>query len=178
MLRQRRSRNPRGEACSDESCKVAEIHPGDPPISPARCRNMAAIRCKNTSPELRVRSLLHGLGYRFRIHRRDLPGSPDIVLPRHRTVVFVHGCFWHRHPGCRYTTTPKTRKDFWSRKFEQNIQRDHRQQEQLREGGWSVMVLWECELRDLQSLKARLVQIRATASEFNGSCARQSSLAA
>ncbi len=123
---------------------------------------MAAIHCKDTSPELRVRSLLHGLGYRFRLHRRDLPGSPDIVLPRHRTVVFVHGCFWHRHPGCRYTTTPKTREDFWNRKFEQNIQRDHRQQQQLSERGWSVMVIWACELRDLQSLTKRLLQIRAT----------------
>ena len=139
---------------------------------------MAAIRCKDTSPELRVRRLLHHLGYRFRLHRRDLPGSPDIVLPKHRTVVFVHGCFWHRHPGCRYTTTPKTSADFWTNKFEQNIRRDHHQQQQLREMGWSVMVIWECELRDLQSLKTRLVQIRATASEFNGSGAKQSSLAA
>jgi len=137
---------------------------------------MAAIRCKDTSPELRVRRLLHHLGYRFRLHRRDLPGSPDIVLPKHRTVVFVHGCFWHRHPGCRYATTPKTRADFWTNKFEQNIRRDHHQQQQLREMGWSVMVIWECELRGLQSLKARLVQIRATASDFKGSGAKQSSL--
>ncbi|MBM3298455.1 MAG: DNA mismatch endonuclease Vsr [Deltaproteobacteria bacterium] len=139
---------------------------------------MAAIRCKDTSPELRVRRLLHHLGYRFRLHRQDLPGSPDIVLPKHRTVVFVHGCFWHRHPGCRYTTTPKARADFWANKFEQNIRRDHRQQQQLREMGWSVMVIWECELRDLQSLKARLVQIRVTASDFNGSGAKLISVAA
>jgi DNA mismatch endonuclease (patch repair protein) len=139
---------------------------------------MAAIRSKDTSPELRVRRLLHHLGYRFRLHRRDLPGSPDIVLPKHRTVVFVHGCFWHRHPGCRYSTTPKTRADFWSKKFEQNIERDHRQQQQLREMGWSVMVIWECELRDLQSLTTRLMQIRATDLEFNGSGAKQGSLAA
>ena len=175
---QHRARNQLGKACSDEFWKVAEHSPVDVTVSGARSRNMAAIRCKDTSPELRVRRLLHHLGYRFRLHRRDLPGSPDIVLPKHRTVVFVHGCFWHRHPGCRYTTTPKTRADFWANKFEQNIRRDHRQQQQLREMGWSVMVIWECELRDLQSLKARLVQIRATASDFNGSGAKQSSLAA
>ena len=129
-------------------------------ISAARSRNMAAIRGRNTSPELKVRSLLHRLGYRFRLHRRDLPGSPDIVLPRHRTVVFVHGCFWHRHPGCRYTTTPKTRADFWARKFEQNIERDQRQQLQLHEMGWSPIVIWECELRDMPSLTERLENIR------------------
>ena len=92
--------------------------------------------------------------------------------------MFVHGCFWHRHPGCRYTTTPKTRSDFWTKKFEQNIQRDHRQQQHLREMGWFVMIIWECELRDLQSLTTRLRQIGATDSEFNGSGAKQSSLAA
>jgi DNA mismatch endonuclease (patch repair protein) len=128
-------------------------------ISAARSRNMAAIRGRDTSPEMKVRSLLHRLGYRFRLHRRDLPGSPDIVLPRHRTVVFVHGCFWHRHPGCRHTTTPKTRADFWARKFEQNMERDRRQQQQLREMGWSVMVVWECELRDLPSMTAQLARI-------------------
>lgn len=139
---------------------MAECSSRDTTVSTARSRNMAAIRDRNTSPELKVRSLLHGLGYRFRLHRRDLPGSPDIVLPRYRTVVFVHGCFWHRHPGCRYTTTPKTRAEFWARKFEQNMERDERQQLQLREMGWSVMVIWECELRDLPSLTERLENIK------------------
>ncbi len=120
---------------------------------------MAAIRSQNTQPELKVRSLLHRLGYRYRLHRRDLPGSPDIVLPKHRTVIFVHGCFWHRHLGCRYTTTPKTRAEFWVRKFEQNVERDRWQQQMLREMGWSVMVIWECELRNLHSLKSRLERI-------------------
>lgn len=138
---------------------VDDARPGDSSISAIRSRNMAAIRGRDTSPELRVRSLLHRLGYRFRLHRRDLPGSPDIVLPRHRTVVFVHGCFWHRHPGCRYATTPKTREEFWTRKFEQNVERDRRQQQQLREMGWSVMVVWECELLDLPSLTVRLARI-------------------
>jgi DNA mismatch endonuclease, patch repair protein len=138
---------------------VADARPGDSSISAIRSRNMAAIRGRDTSPELKVRSLLHRLGYRFRLHRRDLPGSPDIVLPKYRTLVFVHGCFWHRHPGCSHTTTPKTRADFWARKFEQNEERDHRQQRQLREMGWSVMVVWECELRDLPSLTTRLARI-------------------
>lgn len=138
---------------------MAETRPRDSSISAARSRNMAAIRGRDTSPELKVRRLLHRLGYRFRLHRRDLPGSPDIVLPRHKTVVFVHGCFWHRHPGCRYATTPKTREEFWSRKFEQNVQRDHHQQKQLQEMGWSVMVVWECELLDLPSLTARIERI-------------------
>lgn len=138
---------------------------GDSAISSERSRNMAAIRGRNTSPELKVRSLLHSLGFRFRLHRRDLPGSPDIVLPRHRTIVFVHGCFWHRHSGCRYSTNPKTRADFWAGKFEQNVDRDHRQQQQLREMGWSVIVVWECELRDLPSLTARLAQIGRSSGE-------------
>lgn len=125
---------------------------------------MAAIRGRDTIPERRVRSLLHRLGYRFRLHRRDLPGSPDIVLPRHQTVVFVHGCFWHRHPGCRYTTTPRTRSAFWDAKFRQNVERDARQQAELQNAGWSVMVVWECEIRNTQSLTARLQMIGSRAS--------------
>ncbi len=138
---------------------VAETRPRDSSDSAARSRNMAAIRGRDTSPELKVRRLLHRLGYRFRLHRRDLPGSPDIVLSKHKTVVFVHGCFWHRHPGCHYATTPKTREEFWSSKFEKNIERDHRQQQKLHEMGWSVMVVWECELADMPSLTARLARI-------------------
>ena len=120
---------------------------------------MAAIRGRDTTPELNVRRLLHSLGYRFRLHCRGLPGSPDIVLPKHRTVVFVHGCFWHRHPGCRYTTTPGARADFWKQKFLQNVERDQRQQELLRGMAWRVVVVWECELRDIGSLTTRLRQI-------------------
>ncbi len=130
--------------------------PVEPGISLQRSRNMAAIRGRDTAPERRVRSLLHQLGYRFRLHRRDLPGSPDIVLPRHHTVVFVHGCFWHRHPGCRYTTTPRTRSAFWETKFRQNMERDARQQDELRAAGWTVVVVWECELREINVLTARL----------------------
>lgn len=132
------------------------------PISVQRSRNMAAIRGRNKSQELKVRGLLHRLGYRFRLHRRDLPGSRDIMLPKHRTVVFVHGFFWHRHAGCRYTTTPRNRADFWERKFSQNVERDQRQQQRLREMGWTVIVVWECKLRDDLSLTARLQQIGMT----------------
>ena len=95
-------------------------------VSPVRSRNMAAIRGKDTAPELAVRRILHAMGLRFRLHRKDLPGRPDIVLPKPRTVVFVHGCFWQRHEGCRYTTTPKTRQEFWQSKFAANVERDGR----------------------------------------------------
>ena len=106
---------------------------------------MAKIRGKNTRPEIAVRSLLHRAGYRFRIHVSSLPGKPDIVLPRFRTVVFVHGCFWHRH-GCKYSTFPSTRQNFWQTKFEGNVQRDKDNQARLTSQGWRVFVLWECEI--------------------------------
>lgn len=126
------------------------------PFSRTRSRNMAAIRGKNTAPELAVHRILHAMGLRFRLHRKDLPGRPDIVLPRHRTVVFVHGCFWHRHEGCRYTTTPKTRLAFWHAKFDENVARDHRNRIALEEMGWRVLVVWECELRDAEALHDRM----------------------
>lgn len=117
---------------------------------------MRAVKRSDTKPEVLVRKLLHRLGLRFRLHRKDLPGSPDIVLPKFNTVVFVHGCFWHRHPGCRYATTPKTRQDFWLPKFAANVERDSRKEAQLQELGWRVLTVWECETRDLQSLEQRL----------------------
>lgn len=115
----------------------------------ARSWNMSRIRARDTKPEITVRRLLHRLGYRFRLHRRDLPGHPDIVLPRHRAVIFVHGCFWHRHPGCRFAYTPKSRIEFWKRKFDQNEERDARAIEALEKDSWRVLVLWECETRDV-----------------------------
>lgn len=121
-----------------------------------RSWNMSRIRSRDTAPERLVRSLLHGLGYRFRLHRRDLPGSPDIVLPRHRAAVFVHGCFWHRHSGCRFAYTPKTRQQFWTRKFEQNRARDERAKRRLRRLGWRVTVVWECQVADPERLSSRL----------------------
>lgn len=113
---------------------------------------MSRIRGKDTTPEVAVRSALHRLGYRFRLHRRDLPGRPDIVLPKHGTVIFVHGCFWHRHARCRYAYTPKSRVEFWQRKFQQNVERDRRVQRELRRLGWKVIVVWECETANLLTL--------------------------
>jgi DNA mismatch endonuclease (patch repair protein) len=114
------------------------------------------VKRAHTAPEIVVRQALHALGLRFRLHRRDLPGSPDIVLPKFRTVVFVHGCFWHRHPNCRYATTPKSRQEYWLPKFEANLERDARKEAQLRELGWRVLVVWECETKSLEALVARL----------------------
>jgi DNA mismatch endonuclease, patch repair protein len=123
---------------------------------------MSRIRSKDTKPEIAVRSLLHRMGYRFRLHRRDLPGKPDIVLPKHRTVVLVHGCFWHRHKGCKYAYIPRSRVDFWEKKFAENVERDNRNRKDLRREGWKVIVVWECQLRDPNRLVMRL------ASEISG----------
>lgn len=112
-----------------------------------RSRMMAGIRGGNTKPEMQVRRYLHACGFRFRLHRRDLPGRPDLVLPRHRLAIFVHGCFWHRHPGCHYASTPATRRLFWRDKFARNVARDKRNIDELGKQGWRVFVLWECGLR-------------------------------
>jgi DNA mismatch endonuclease (patch repair protein) len=113
-----------------------------------RSRMMAGIRGHNTSPEKQVRSYLHAQGFRFRLHRRDLPGTPDIVLPRHGVAILVHGCFWHRHAGCRLTTTPSTNAERWQAKFDANVERDRRNEVALAEKGWRIAILWECGLRD------------------------------
>ncbi len=112
-----------------------------------RSYNMSRIRSKDTKPEEIVRKYLFSRGLRYRKNDRRYPGHPDIVLPKYRTVVFVHGCFWHRHPGCRYATTPATNTEFWQKKFERNVQRDAEEQKQLMEAGWKVLVVWECELK-------------------------------
>jgi DNA mismatch endonuclease (patch repair protein) len=117
---------------------------------------MRAVKRAHTAPEIVVRQALHALGLRFRLYRRDLSGSPDIVLPKFRMVVFVHGCFWHRHSDCRYATTPKTRQEYWLPKFDANVERDSRKEAQLRELGWRVLVMWECETKGLEALEARL----------------------
>lgn len=117
---------------------------------------MSQIRDRDTKPEKTVRSILHKLGYRFRLHRKNLPGRPDIVLPRFQTVIFVHGCYWHRHKGCKYVYAPKTRIEFWQRKFDENIARDKRTLESLRNQGWRVLVIWECQVTDKKSLANRL----------------------
>ena len=122
-----------------------------------RSRNMAAIKGANTKPEMRVRSALHALGYRFRLHRKQLPGRPDIVLPRHRVVIFVHGCFWHSH-SCRWgAVKPKTRADFWSDKRGGTVERDARNRAQLAELGWRVLTVWECETRNPAELRETLI---------------------
>lgn len=114
---------------------------------------MAAVKGKNTAPEIRVRQMLHKMGYRFRLHRKDLPGNPDIVLPRHRLCIFVHGCFWHQHPGCKRATIPENNQEFWITKFQETSQRDHKAEKELVQQGWNVYVIWECETKDEQLLK-------------------------
>ena len=118
----------------------------------ARSRNMAKIRGRDTKPELRVRRVAHALGLRFRLQRRDLPGTPDLVFPGRRIALFVHGCFWHRHPGCRFAYTPKSRIAFWQAKFDGNVARDRRKEDDLRAAGWTPVVIWECETRDRDQL--------------------------
>ena len=121
-------------------------------VSEQRSRNMSAIKSKNTKPEIAVRKLLHSMGYRFRLHRKDLPGSPDIVLPKYKTVIFVHGCFWHRHQNCKYASNPKTRREFWEKKFKENIERDKKTQEKLKNLGWKTKIVWECEIKKQDKL--------------------------
>jgi len=116
---------------------------------------MAAVKNKNTAPEIIVRKALHRLGYRFRLHRRALPGNPDIVLPRYRAVIFVHGCFWHGH-DCRRGKRPSTRTDFWNAKLDRNLERDRKNAELLKELGWRVLVVWECETKDGENLDRSL----------------------
>lgn len=119
---------------------------------------MSRIRAINTKPELVVRSLLHGMGFRYRLHVRALPGCPDIVLPRWKSAVLVHGCFWHRHQGCHFAYTPKSRKAFWTKKFEGNVNRDEKASTMLRRLGWRVFVVWECELQNRDRLARRLMR--------------------
>ncbi|NLM15874.1 MAG: DNA mismatch endonuclease Vsr [Clostridiaceae bacterium] len=121
-----------------------------------RSRNMAKIRATNTGPERQVRSLLHRAGYRFRLHVKDLPGKPDIVLPRYGAVIFVHGCFWHRHKGCKDAATPKSHRKFWMDKFARNVANDKKHVRRLRRLGWRVIVVWECRLRNPQAVLHRI----------------------
>lgn len=110
---------------------------------------MASIKGYNTKPEIALRKALHALGLRYRLHDRKLPGRPDIVLPRWKAVVFVHGCFWHRHEGCRYATVPATRPQFWNEKFAANVSRDQRNVYVLATAGWRTRIVWECDLKAL-----------------------------
>lgn len=132
-----------------------------------RSWNMSRIRSKNTAPEKKVRSVLHKLGYRFRLHRKDLPGKPDIVLPGYGTVIFVHGCFWHRHKGCKKAYSVKSDTEKWERKFQENIERDKRSGRELKKLGWSVRVVWECQTQDSEKLEIKLKRIMADSKEEN-----------
>jgi DNA mismatch endonuclease (patch repair protein) len=117
---------------------------------------MRRVKQKDTRPELRVRRVAHAMGFRFRLHRKDLPGRPDLVLPKLRVCLFVHGCFWHRHVGCRFATTPESNEKFWLSKFDRNVERDERNASDLKALGWRVVVVWECETRDAERLSQRL----------------------
>ena len=128
-------------------------------VSEQRSRNMSAIKSKNTKPEIKVRKVLHSMGYRFRLHSKDLPGSPDIVLPKYKTVIFVHGCFWHRHKDCKYATTPKTRQEFWNKKFTTNIERDLEIHEKIKNLNWRSVVIWECETKHMENLRDKIIDV-------------------
>ena len=128
-----------------------------------RSYNMSRIKSKNTKPEILVRGFLHKAGYRFRLHKKDLPGKPDIVLPKHKAVVLVHGCFWHGHKSCKYYRLPKTRTDWWELKVKNNILRDKKNSAELEKAGWKLITIWECELKPkvrqvtLENLLSQLV---------------------
>jgi DNA mismatch endonuclease, patch repair protein len=126
-----------------------------------RSRMMSGIRGKNTKPEVMLRQALHARGFRFRLHSGKVPGRPDLVLPRYRAVVFVHGCFWHRHEGCRYATTPSTRPEFWQAKFEANVARDRAVHLALVASGWRVATVWECALRKRHEIETAVEELGA-----------------
>ena len=129
-------------------------------VSPAkRSEMMAGIKNRNTKPEVALRKLLHKAGFRFRLNRADLPGRPDIVLPKYRTVIFVHGCFWHGHENCKHFRLPKTRTEFWKGKISGNIARDKRASLELIKLGWKVLIIWECEIPKRQDAKCTLAII-------------------
>jgi DNA mismatch endonuclease, patch repair protein len=136
-----------------DSTRTSHSIPWPDVAAPIR-KTMAANKGKNTKPEVELRSLLHLLGYRFRIHGRELPGTPDVVFSARRKVIWLHGCFWHSHPGCRFATKPKTRADFWEAKLARNVERDAEHEERLRQMGWQSLVVWECDLQDKTTLRS------------------------
>lgn len=121
-----------------------------------RSKRMSLIRGKDSSPELKLRRLVHGMGFRYRLHVKDLPGKPDLVFPSRRAVIFMHGCFWHRHPGCKLARMPKSKLDFWRPKLEGNRERDLRNQEMLKKLGWHVLVVWECEVENIEKVSNKV----------------------
>lgn len=138
----------------DQTAPAASPQRADTLTPAARSERMSRIHGKDTQPEIKIRRLVHGLGYRYRLHRETLPGKPDLVFSKRRKVIFVHGCFWHRHsdPNCKLARLPKSRLEFWSTKLESNRLRDLENHKKLTEDGWRVLVLWECELRDISKL--------------------------
>jgi DNA mismatch endonuclease (patch repair protein) len=135
-----------------------------------RSECMRRIRGKNTRPEMFVRRLVYGMGYRFRLHRKDLPGCPDLVFPRYKKALFVHGCFWHSHPGCKRATIPKSHQDYWRSKLEKNRDRDKKSQAALLAAGWDIMIVWECEIKNndlTEKIKLFLSQPVLSHSAFN-----------
>lgn len=155
----RRPRDAAGGRCADTS-----------PVKLTRSEIMARVRSKNTTPEMAVRRTLHAAGLRFRLHRADLPGRPDIVLPGRRVVVFVHGCFWHSHPGCKRARLPATRREYWVPKLLRNVERDQAASAALQRAGWCVFIAWECETRLPATLAALACVIAAE--PRHPSCAR------
>lgn len=127
-----------------------------------RSWNMGRIKGADTKPEIVVRSALHRAGFRFRLHQNNLPGKPDIVLSRFKTVIFVHGCFWHRHKGCKFAYIPKSRVEFWNKKFLENVQRDKRNQAALKKAGWKTFIIWECEIEDKGKLGIQINKLTTT----------------
>lgn len=142
-----------------DSARPAETSRRTDTLTPAaRSERMRRIHGKDTQPEMKIRRLVHGMGYRYRLHRGDLPGKPDLVFSSRRKIIFVHGCFWHRHPdvNCKLARLPKSRLNFWQPKLESNRARDLENQKKLARDGWQVLVLWECELRDVSGLGQRI----------------------
>jgi DNA mismatch endonuclease (patch repair protein) len=131
----------------------------------SRSENMRRIRSKDTAPEMVVRRIAHGLGYRYRLHRHDLPGKPDLVFPGHRKVIFIHGCFWHQHPGCREGRLPNSRTDYWTPKLTRNVERDAIALKQLADSGWKVLVIWECETMNREAVRQKLLDFLEASDE-------------
>lgn len=126
----------------------------------SRSWNMSRIKSKDTAPELCIRSWLHRAGYRFRLHVKALPGTPDIVLPKYKTIIEVRGCYWHRHPGCKYAYTPKSNLDFWNAKFSENVTRDAQNDDAIKKMGWQLIIMWECQIKQILAtdMLSRLIQ--------------------
>ena len=127
---------------------------------------MSVIKAKNTKPEKIVRSVLHSMGYRFRIHKKNYPGNPDIVLPKYNTIIFVHGCFWHQHKGCKYATFPKTNQEFWEKKLKNTVERDKKNILKLKVAGFNVLVIWECQVINRNNKKIQYKSLKKRLKEF------------